>query len=59
VGKNLHVLGQLDGVDLEMYKEVVLPRVLEQVSCHRDLWNQQADRLVVTPFTADLGYSHL
>jgi len=30
VGKNLHVLGQLDGVDLEMYKEVVLPRVLEQ-----------------------------
>lgn len=33
VGKNLHVLSQLDGVDLEMYKDVVLPRVLEQVSC--------------------------
>lgn len=32
VGKNLHVLSQLDGVDLEMYKDVVLPRVLEQVS---------------------------
>jgi len=31
VGKNLHVLSQLDGVDLEMYKDVVLPRVLEQV----------------------------
>lgn len=31
VGKNLHVLGQIEGVDLEMYKETVLPRVLEQV----------------------------
>ncbi|CAL1355542.1 unnamed protein product [Linum trigynum] len=31
VGKNLHILGQLDGVDLEMYRENVLPRVLEQV----------------------------
>ena len=31
VGKNLHVLSQLDGVDLEMYKDVVLPRVLEHV----------------------------
>jgi vacuolar protein sorting-associated protein 35 len=31
VGKNLHVLSQIDGVDLEMYKETVLPSVLEQV----------------------------
>lgn len=31
VGKNLHVLGQIEGVDLDMYKEIVLPRVLEQV----------------------------
>jgi len=31
VGKNLHVLSQLEGVGLEMYKDVVLPRVLEQV----------------------------
>ncbi|PHT66567.1 Vacuolar protein sorting-associated protein 35B [Capsicum annuum] len=31
VGKNLHVLSQIEGVDLEMYKDVVLPRVLEQV----------------------------
>ncbi|KAL0350277.1 UNVERIFIED_CONTAM: Vacuolar protein sorting-associated protein 35A [Sesamum radiatum] len=30
VGKNLHVLSQIEGVDLEMYKEIVLPRVLEQ-----------------------------
>ncbi|KAJ7534143.1 hypothetical protein O6H91_13G081600 [Diphasiastrum complanatum] len=31
VGKNLHVLSQLEGVDLEMYKDLVLPRILEQV----------------------------
>ena len=31
VGKNLHVLSQLEGVELEMYETVVLPRVLEQV----------------------------
>ncbi|GLT39277.1 hypothetical protein SLA2020_134760 [Shorea laevis] len=38
VGKNLHVLGQIEGVDLEMYKDVVLPRVLEQVvNCKDEL----------------------
>ncbi|KAA3467091.1 vacuolar protein sorting-associated protein 35B-like isoform X1 [Gossypium australe] len=38
VGKNLHVLSQIEGVDLEMYKETVLPRVLEQVvNCKDDL----------------------
>ncbi|KAF3523423.1 hypothetical protein F2Q69_00051683 [Brassica cretica] len=38
VGKNLHVLGQIEGVDLEMYKETVLPRVLEQVvNCKDEL----------------------
>ncbi|KAJ6413271.1 hypothetical protein OIU84_006130 [Salix udensis] len=31
VGKNLHVLSQIEGVDLDMYKDTVLPRVLEQV----------------------------
>ncbi|XP_044469869.1 vacuolar protein sorting-associated protein 35A-like [Mangifera indica] len=31
VGKNLHVLSQIEGVDLDMYKDIVLPRVLEQV----------------------------
>ncbi|RAL47396.1 hypothetical protein DM860_013361 [Cuscuta australis] len=31
VGKNLHVLSQIEGVDLEIYRETVLPRVLEQV----------------------------
>ncbi|XVE69703.1 hypothetical protein DITRI_Ditri10aG0012100 [Diplodiscus trichospermus] len=38
VGKNLHVLSQIEGVDLGMYKETVLPRVLEQVvDCKDDL----------------------
>ncbi|KAI3922606.1 hypothetical protein MKX01_006295 [Papaver californicum] len=31
VGKNLHVLSQIEGVDLDMYKDTVLPRILEQV----------------------------
>ncbi|XP_011083463.1 vacuolar protein sorting-associated protein 35B-like isoform X2 [Sesamum indicum] len=31
VGKNLHVLSQIEGVDLEIYRDAVLPRVLEQV----------------------------
>ncbi|XP_023522959.1 vacuolar protein sorting-associated protein 35A-like [Cucurbita pepo subsp. pepo] len=31
VGKNLHILSQVEGVDLDMYKDFVLPRVLEQV----------------------------
>ncbi|THU73059.1 hypothetical protein C4D60_Mb04t18810 [Musa balbisiana] len=38
VGKNLHVLSQLEGVDLDMYKETVLPRILEQVvNCKDEL----------------------
>lgn len=34
VGKNLHVLSQIEGVDLEMYRDTVLPRVLEQVQLY-------------------------
>ncbi|XP_058185242.1 vacuolar protein sorting-associated protein 35A-like [Rhododendron vialii] len=38
VGKNLHVLSQIEGVDLDMYRETVLPRVLEQVvNCKDEL----------------------
>ncbi|GAV62207.1 Vps35 domain-containing protein [Cephalotus follicularis] len=38
VGKNLHVLSQVEGVDLDMYKDTVLPRVLEQVvNCKDDI----------------------
>ncbi|PIA57430.1 hypothetical protein AQUCO_00600271v1 [Aquilegia coerulea] len=31
VGKNLHVLSQIEGVDLDLYRDTVLPRVLEQI----------------------------
>ena len=31
VGKNLLVLSQLEGVDLDLYRDTVLPRILEQV----------------------------
>ncbi|XVE87460.1 hypothetical protein DITRI_Ditri18aG0119200 [Diplodiscus trichospermus] len=38
VGKNLHVLSQIEGIDLDMYKDTVLPRVLEQVvNCKDEL----------------------
>ncbi|KAG1368808.1 vacuolar protein sorting-associated protein 35B [Cocos nucifera] len=38
VGKNLHVLSQIEGADLDMYKETILPRVLEQVvNCKDEL----------------------
>ncbi|KAK4583915.1 hypothetical protein RGQ29_021867 [Quercus rubra] len=38
VGKNLHVLSQIEGIDLDMYKDGVLPRVLEQVvNCKDEL----------------------
>ncbi|KZV16548.1 vacuolar protein sorting-associated protein 35B-like [Dorcoceras hygrometricum] len=38
VGKNLHVLSQIEGVDLEIYRDSVLPRVLEQVvNCKDEL----------------------
>ncbi|KAF3623556.1 hypothetical protein FXO38_12198 [Capsicum annuum] len=31
VGKNLYVLSQIKGIDLDLYKDMVFPRVLEQV----------------------------
>ena len=38
IGKNLTVLSQLEGVDIETYSENVLPRVLEQiVNCRDDV----------------------
>jgi len=38
VGKNLLVLSQLDGCDLELYQAAVLPRILEQVvNCKDDI----------------------
>jgi vacuolar protein sorting-associated protein 35 len=38
VGKNLLALSQLEGVDLQLYRETVLPRILEQVvNCKDEL----------------------
>lgn len=38
VGKNLHILSQIEGDDLEMYRDTVLPRILEQVvNCKDEL----------------------
>lgn len=41
VGKNLARLSQLDGVDVAIYKEAVLPRITEQVVNCRDQIAQQ------------------
>eukprot|EP01059_Diplonema_ambulator_P011211 TRINITY_DN21172_c1_g1_i1.p1 TRINITY_DN21172_c1_g1~~TRINITY_DN21172_c1_g1_i1.p1 ORF type:complete len:822 (+),score=367.38 TRINITY_DN21172_c1_g1_i1:42-2468(+) len=41
VGFNLTRLGNLDGIDLEMYKEVVMPRVMEVIANSKDVIAQQ------------------
>jgi vacuolar protein sorting-associated protein 35 len=41
VGTNLHRLAQLNGVDVQTYKDVVLPRVLEQVVNCKDTIAQE------------------
>ena len=40
VGTNLVRLSQLEGVDVEIYKETVLPRILEQVANCKDAISQ-------------------
>jgi len=40
VGKNLHVLSQIEDLDLEMYKYIVMLRVLEQVVNCKDEFAQ-------------------
>ncbi|PHU03277.1 hypothetical protein BC332_28528 [Capsicum chinense] len=39
-GKNLNILSQIEGIDLDLYKETVLPRVLEQVINCKDKISQ-------------------
>ncbi|PON93925.1 Vacuolar protein sorting-associated protein [Trema orientale] len=54
VGKNLHVLSQVEGVDLEMYKDTVLPRVLEQVvDCKDDLAQYYLMECIIQVFPDD------
>ena len=45
VGTNLVRLSQLDGIDLELYTQVVLPRLLEQVVNCKDAIAQVPDGL--------------
>ena len=41
VGTNLVRLSQLDGVDLEMYRRIILPSILEQVVNCKDVIAQE------------------
>lgn len=41
VGKNLGRLAQIDGVDAKMYKETILPKILEQIVQCKDTIAQQ------------------
>jgi len=51
VGKNLSHLNSLEGIDVEMYKETILPRILEQVvGCHDRLAQQFLMEIVVQVF---------
>ncbi|KAI7841140.1 hypothetical protein COHA_005110 [Chlorella ohadii] len=51
VGKNLTYLSQLDGLTFQLYRDVVLPRVLEQVvSCRDDIAQQYLMQCVIMVF---------
>ena len=41
VGKNLMYLSQLNGLDFQLYKELVLPKVTEQIVSCEDTIAQQ------------------
>ncbi|XP_011003053.1 PREDICTED: vacuolar protein sorting-associated protein 35B-like isoform X2 [Populus euphratica] len=52
VGKNLHVLSQIEGVNLEIYRDTVLPRVLEQiVNCKDELAQYYLMDCIIQVFT--------
>ncbi|WWC86333.1 uncharacterized protein L201_001206 [Kwoniella dendrophila CBS 6074] len=54
VGTNLVRLSQLEGVDLEMYKTIILPSILEQVVNCRDVIAQEyLMEVVIQVFTDD------
>ncbi|KAL4438691.1 hypothetical protein ABPG77_006295 [Micractinium sp. CCAP 211/92] len=51
VGKNLTYLSQLDGLTFQLYRDIVLPRVLEQVvSCRDDIAQQYLMQCVIMVF---------
>ncbi|GAA5943156.1 hypothetical protein JCM3775_007610 [Rhodotorula graminis] len=54
VGTNLVRLSQLEGVDLEMYRRVILPSILEQVVNCKDIIAQEyLMEVVIQVFTSD------
>ncbi|GAA5862097.1 hypothetical protein JCM3774_006174 [Rhodotorula dairenensis] len=54
VGTNLVRLSQLDGVDLEMYRRIILPSVLEQVvNCKDVIAQEYLMEVVIQVFTPD------
>lgn len=54
VGKNLTGLSQLDGLTFELYKDIVLPRVLEQVVvCKDELAQQYLMQCTIAAFPDD------
>ncbi|BGP43232.1 retromer complex subunit Vps35 [Rhodotorula kratochvilovae] len=54
VGTNLVRLSQLDGVDLEMYRRVILPSILEQVvNCKDVIAQEYLMEVVIQVFTSD------
>ncbi|KAL4854485.1 Vacuolar protein sorting-associated protein 35B [Chlorella vulgaris] len=51
VGKNLTYLSQLDGLTFQLYRDIVLPRVLEQVvTCRDDIAQQYLMQCVIMVF---------
>ena len=60
VGKNLARLNQLEGVDVEMYKTAILPKILEQiVQCHDRLAQQYLLEILVQVFPDDFHLATL
>ncbi|GAA6053750.1 hypothetical protein JCM3770_005099 [Rhodotorula araucariae] len=54
VGTNLVRLSQLEGVDLEMYRRVILPSILEQVvNCKDVIAQEYLMEVVIQVFTSD------
>lgn len=54
VGKNLTLLSELDGLDMGMYKDTVLPKLLEQVlACKDDLAQSYIMDCIVQRFPDD------
>ncbi|ODV88842.1 hypothetical protein CANCADRAFT_28229 [Tortispora caseinolytica NRRL Y-17796] len=58
VGSNLVRLSQLDGIDQDMYRETILPAILEQVVHCRDVLAQQYLFEVITQVFPDEFHLH-